>query len=110
MTILAGWEGVHWIHKSYYQEALDRITTTKNRVYAQDAAADLKGEIPSPRQIWNGTKHKDFGRSIHFFLWMLLHDGYKTGDDWTKIPGHEEKATCTRCYVIEFMNHILLGV
>lgn len=38
---------------------------------------------------------------------MLIHNGYRVGDHWTKIPGHEEKAECHRCRVVESMNHIL---
>ncbi|KAJ7448882.1 hypothetical protein B0H11DRAFT_1743994, partial [Mycena galericulata] len=54
--------------------------------------------------------HKDLGRSIKFFLWMLIHDGYKVGKHSEKIPGHEEKATCEKCGtcgVTETMEHIL---
>ncbi|KAJ7172881.1 ribonuclease H-like protein [Mycena crocata] len=90
-----------------YQAALDRYATTRNMVYAQDAAEDLKGETPSPRQIWKGTRHKDLSRSIRFFNWMLIHDGYKVGRYWKNIAGHEWKGICDHCGVEESMNHIL---
>ncbi|KAJ7691430.1 hypothetical protein B0H17DRAFT_935127, partial [Mycena rosella] len=90
-----------------YQEALDQHETTRNMVYAQDVATDSKGETPSPRQIWKGTMHKDFSRRAKFFLWMLIHNGYKVGKYWRKIPGSEDKGTCEKCGVEETMHHIL---
>ena len=52
-------------------------------------------------------QHKDVSRSIRFFLWMLIHDGYKVGRYWERIPGHEFKGTCSRCGIAESMKHIL---
>lgn len=40
-------------------------------------------------------------------MWMTLHGGYKVGDHWTNIPGHEDKATCKKCLVTETMDHIM---
>ncbi|KAJ7096497.1 ribonuclease H-like protein [Mycena crocata] len=90
-----------------YQAALDRYTTSRNMIYAQDAASDLKGETPSPRQIWKSTRHKDFSKSVRFFIWMLIHDGYKVGRYWRNITGHEWKGICDHCGAEESMNHIL---
>lgn len=90
-----------------YQESLDRYKMHCNMIYAQDAAIDLKGETPSPRQVWKGARHKDFSRSVCFFMWMLINDSYKVGKYWQKIPGSELRATCDRCGVEETMNHIL---
>ncbi|KAJ6485452.1 hypothetical protein C8R47DRAFT_980195 [Mycena vitilis] len=90
-----------------YQAALDRYATSRNIVYAQDAAMDSKGDTPSARQIWKGTRNKDISRSIRFFLWMLIHDGYKVGRYWTKISGFESWGICEKCEVEESMTHIL---
>ncbi|CAK5278421.1 unnamed protein product [Mycena citricolor] len=95
-----------------YQDALDQKATTRNIELAKEATVLLE---PEPRgaattaQIWLSTRHQDFSRSVRYFLWMLIHDGYKVGDHWRKIPGHEEKAYCKHCgEVIENMEHILL--
>jgi ribonuclease HI len=90
-----------------YQEALDRYATTRNLMYAQDAAADDKGNTPSIKQIWRSIKHKDLGRSVRFFLWMLIHDAYEVGRYWTKIGGSEWKGICPKCGVVENMEDIL---
>ncbi|KAJ7158271.1 ribonuclease H-like protein [Mycena crocata] len=93
--------------KGAYREKLARKATKRNMEYAREAAEGRDGEIPIAQQIWKSTKHKDLLKSIRFFLWMLIHGGYKVGPHWEKIPGHEEKATCSRCGVSESMGHIL---
>ncbi|KAJ7161386.1 hypothetical protein C8R43DRAFT_1063516 [Mycena crocata] len=92
-----------------YEHALGRRATTRNMELAQGAATGEDDEPPSKAKIWMSTRHKDISRSIRFFLWMLIHDGYKVGHHWTHIPGHEEKQECSHCGagVIESMEHIL---
>ncbi|KAJ6503929.1 hypothetical protein C8R45DRAFT_754723, partial [Mycena sanguinolenta] len=90
-----------------HQEALDRFKTNRNLEKAIIAATNCAGEAPSPKQLWRAIRHKDVSRSVRFFLWMLLHDGYKVGDDWDKIQGHEYKSTCPKCGTVESMDHIL---
>lgn len=75
--------------------------------YAKAAVEDISGEIPTESKIWKSTKHKDVTRSIRYFLWMLLHDGYKVGRYWDKIPNLDALGTCSKCGVKESMEHIL---
>ncbi|CAK5283645.1 unnamed protein product [Mycena citricolor] len=96
-----------------YQDALDRKATNTNIETAQEATKDLNKESEGPAtkaRIWTATRHKDFSRSVRYFLWMIIHEGYKVGKHWTKIPGHEERAKCHHCggETIETMEHILL--
>ncbi|CAK5265932.1 unnamed protein product [Mycena citricolor] len=83
-----------------YQDALDRRATRRNIEIAQQATEeegnDPKGAA-TEAQIWAAIQHKDFSRSIRYFTWMLIHDGYKVGTHWSRIPGHEEKAHCKHC-------------
>ncbi|KAJ7122676.1 hypothetical protein C8R43DRAFT_1099003 [Mycena crocata] len=95
------------MNRESYQAKLARKATLKNMELAQAAAETDDGETPAASTIWKSTKHKDISRSIRFFLWMLIHDGYKVGKHWEKIPGHEEKATCRVCDCPETMQHIL---
>jgi ribonuclease HI len=95
------------MNKDNYQDALDRNATRRNMEYAMGAAADEEGKAPPKRAMWRATRHKDFSRSIRFFMWMLLHGGYKVGRHWEHIPGHEEKGECSPCDAIESMEHIL---
>ncbi|KAJ7119979.1 hypothetical protein C8R43DRAFT_900831 [Mycena crocata] len=92
-----------------YQAKLARKATQKNMEYAREAAENDAGEIPLASQIWKSTKSKDISRSIRFFLWMLIHGGYKVGKYWEKIRDCEENAICSRCrrQVTESMEHIL---
>ncbi|KAJ6499692.1 hypothetical protein C8R47DRAFT_1258963, partial [Mycena vitilis] len=96
------------INNPKYQKKLARISTTRNLEFARAAAAgEDEDGLPPVSKIWKSTKHKDLSRSIRFFLWMLIHDGYKVGNHWLKIPGHEEKGECSRCGQTETMQHIL---
>jgi ribonuclease HI len=95
------------MNKDNYQDALNRNATRRNMEYAMGAMADEKGKTPPKRAMWQASWHKDFSRSICFFMWMLLHGGYKVGQHWEHTPGHEEKGKCTPCDAIKSMEHIL---
>ncbi|KAJ7624017.1 hypothetical protein B0H17DRAFT_1288729 [Mycena rosella] len=82
--------------KESYQHTLEcRVAAGKNE------------EAPPWQLLWCATCHKDFLRSIHFFMWMLIHGGYKVGKYWDNIPGHQEKAFCPLCEEYESVDHIL---
>ncbi|KAJ7858875.1 hypothetical protein B0H13DRAFT_2356350 [Mycena leptocephala] len=95
------------MEKVSYQEALDRRNTLKNLVYAQDAATNTDGDAPTVAQIWSSVRHKDISRSIRFFLWMVVHEGYTLGDQWNYFSGFEDRGPCKCCGVPENMEHIL---
>ncbi|KAJ7034884.1 hypothetical protein C8F04DRAFT_955875, partial [Mycena alexandri] len=65
------------------------------------------GEVPTASKIWKSTRNKDISRSIRFFLWMLIHGGYKVGEYWDSIPNHRQRGQCPQCGVHESMDHIL---
>ncbi|KAJ7149881.1 hypothetical protein C8R43DRAFT_1192432, partial [Mycena crocata] len=90
-----------------YQKALNRRATRQNMAYVKGAAAGPEGESPPESRVWNSIRHKDLPRNIRYFLWMLIHDGYKVGNHWTKIPGFEHQGVCQKCGVTETMEHIL---
>ncbi|KAJ7676734.1 ribonuclease H-like protein [Mycena polygramma] len=93
--------------KAKYQEALDRHSTSRNMIYAQDAASGGGENVPTAAQIWKSIRHKDISRSIRYFLWMVIHEGYALGDHWRHFRGFEDRGTCKRCRVPESMEHIL---
>ncbi|KAJ7610555.1 hypothetical protein DFH06DRAFT_1246080 [Mycena polygramma] len=57
--------------------------------------------------MWGSLKNKDISRNIRFFMWMLIHDGYKVGHHWLHITGFEHQGRCSSCGVTESMKHIL---
>src|ERR1700761_5030757 len=69
------------MEKPQYREALDRRTTARNTIYAQDAAAG-GGDDATEAQIWKSICHKDDSRSIRYFLLMAIHDGYALDEYW----------------------------
>ncbi|KAH7870269.1 uncharacterized protein C8R40DRAFT_1057348 [Lentinula edodes] len=91
-----------------YQNALNRRATACGIGRAKACAKETFGFTPTTEAIWKSTRHKDLGKKIRAFLWMLLHSGYKIGEYWEKIPGFESRATCTHCNTSESMEHILI--
>jgi ribonuclease HI len=93
--------------KKSYRELLDRRATTANLAEAKAAAANATGGTPPARKLWRSTFDKDISRSIRFFLWMLIHGGYKVGKFWDNIPNLQHRGQCAKCGVHESMEHIL---
>lgn len=94
-----------------YQKNLNRRDT---RIGLGRIKACVTGNIckntPNNSAIWNSTRHKDFGKKIRYFLWMLIHEGYKCGQYWERMenPDLQNRAVCRHCGVTESMEHILL--
>lgn len=93
--------------QSKYQQMLKRRATTRNMELAKGATSDEEGNAPPSEAIWRSIRHKDIPRNIRFFLWMLIHDGYKVGSHWEHIAGFEDRADCPTCGVSETTEHIL---
>ncbi|KAJ3875235.1 hypothetical protein F5051DRAFT_462140 [Lentinula edodes] len=93
-----------------YQNALNRRATACGIGRAKACVKETSGLTPTTEAIWKSTRHKDLGKKIRAFLWMLLHSGYKIGEYWEKIPGFESRATCTHCNTSESMEHILIDL
>lgn len=55
----------------------------------QMAAKETMNGPPLKRLIWKSIRHKDFSMSVRYFLWMIIHDGYKVGHYWDNIPTTE---------------------
>ncbi|KAJ7655668.1 ribonuclease H-like protein [Mycena polygramma] len=93
-----------------YRELLDRRATARNMAIAKAAAtAPNRNDPPPARKFWRSTfdKFKDISRSIRFFLWMLIHGGYKVGKYWDNVQNHQHRGQCPKCGVHESMDHIL---
>jgi ribonuclease HI len=95
------------MNRTSYRELLDRRATTANMALAKGAAADANGHSPPAHKIWRSTFDKDISRSIRFFMWMLVHNGYKVGKFWDNVPNCRQRGECVLCGVHESMDHIL---
>ncbi|KAJ7631944.1 hypothetical protein DFH06DRAFT_1438544, partial [Mycena polygramma] len=93
--------------KASYRELLDRRATLRNLKIAKEAAANADGDAPPARKFWRSTFDKEISRSIRFFMWMLLHEGYKVGEFWDNVPTCVQRGHCNKCGVHESMEHIL---
>ncbi|SJL00669.1 uncharacterized protein ARMOST_03982 [Armillaria ostoyae] len=90
-----------------YQNKLDRRDTGDNVTLALAAAGERCQVEITREQLWISIRRRDFNRSAHFFLWMLLHDGYTVGRHWRHISGCEDRIECQVCNTEENMDHIL---
>ncbi|KAJ7671504.1 RnaseH-domain-containing protein [Mycena polygramma] len=96
------------MERESYRDMLDRRATTQNLAIAKAAAtAPNSGGPPPARKFWRSTFDKDISRSIRFFLWMLIHGGYKVGKYWDNVRNHQHRGQCPKCGVHESMDHIL---
>jgi exonuclease III/ribonuclease HI len=72
------------------------------------AVNDLSGKMPTPAEIWNAIRKRGFSRQIHNFLWKNLHNAYKIGSFWERIPNMETRGRCSLCNESESMEHIIV--
>lgn len=90
-----------------YQDKLDRRGTNGNMVLALAAAGERCQTEMTAEQLWTSIRKRDINRSAHFFLWMLIHNGYVVGRHWKHISGCEDRIECIACNTKESMDHIL---
>ncbi|KAJ3901002.1 hypothetical protein F5879DRAFT_1011629 [Lentinula edodes] len=79
---------LHW-------NALNHRTTACGIGRAKACAKEAFGYTPTTEAIWKSIRHRDLGKKIRTFLWMLIHGGYKIREYWEKILGFKNRATCT---------------
>ncbi|KAJ3804050.1 hypothetical protein F5876DRAFT_91879 [Lentinula aff. lateritia] len=91
-----------------YQNKINRCATKMNLGRTQACAKEISGSIPTEKLIWKAVQHRDISKRIQYFLWMTMHEGYKIGEYWDKIPNYEIRRRCNHCGVTETMEHILL--
>ncbi|KIN94514.1 hypothetical protein M404DRAFT_939893, partial [Pisolithus tinctorius Marx 270] len=81
--------------------------TKINLALTQHAVRSLWGTTPSTAKIWKSIRSKDVPRNLRNFLWKSLHDCYKIGEYWLRIPLYEIRGTCLMCGETESLPHIL---
>jgi hypothetical protein len=85
-----------------------RQQTIVNLAIARHAVHEINGVTPTDPQIWKSIRNKDLPKSIQGFLWKTIHNAFKIGNFWTKIPEYEQRANCSLCGEVEDMDHILV--
>ncbi|KAF8236095.1 hypothetical protein L208DRAFT_1059690, partial [Tricholoma matsutake] len=69
---------------------------------------DLTGETPTPDKIWSAIHKRDLSKQIRNYLWKNLHNTYKIGSFWSRIPNMEHRDRCILCGESESMEHITI--
>ncbi|KAI0656990.1 hypothetical protein C8Q70DRAFT_920538, partial [Cubamyces menziesii] len=57
--------------------------------------------------LWRAIRREDVSKRARDFIWKIVHDAHRVGRYWSNIPGYETRATCSKCGVIEDMDHVL---
>lgn len=83
-------------------ESLVKLATT---IYA---VQDLGMDPPTPEHVWKSIWDPDIPRSIRGFLWKCMHNAYKIGEYWSRIPNYDQRSKCALCGEEETMEHILV--
>jgi len=55
------------------------------------------GTFPDDRQVWKSTRHHDFNKVFHTFLWKSIQNTHKIGEYWEKIDNYGHRANCPKC-------------
>ena len=72
------------------------------------AVQDLTGETPTHDKIWSAIHKCDLSKQIRNYLWKILHNAYKIGSFWRRIPNMEHCDRCILCGESESMEHIVI--
>ena len=72
------------------------------------AIQDLTGKMPTPDKIWSAIWKWDLSKQIRSYLWKNLHNAYKIGSLWSRIPNMEHCDRCIYCGESESMERITI--
>lgn len=84
-----------------------RRSTLINLDKARWAIKEINGDLPMDKNLWRSLKHKTITKETRAFLWKAMHNTFKTGEYWEKIPHYKIQSKCHVCDATEDMNHIL---
>lgn len=84
-----------------------RKGTTINLDITRWAVADLNESLPTDRNIWKSLKDRTLTKESHAFLWKAMHNAYKMGEYWDRIPNYEMRSKCHICDTTEDLEHAL---
>ncbi|KAF8221367.1 hypothetical protein L208DRAFT_1179871, partial [Tricholoma matsutake] len=72
------------------------------------AIHDLTGGTPTPDKIWSAIHKCDLSKQIRNYLWKNLHNAYRIGNFWSRIPNMEHHDRCILCGESKSMEHITI--
>ncbi|KAI0357399.1 ribonuclease H-like protein [Trametes cingulata] len=75
---------------------------------ALSAVKDATGRELGPTDLWMGLRKDPVQRKVRDFLWKALHEAYKVGSFWSRIPTMSDRGVCRTCDATESMDHILV--
>ncbi|EPS93460.1 hypothetical protein FOMPIDRAFT_8415, partial [Fomitopsis schrenkii] len=96
-------------------KGIRELTAPPPRTSTTTTIAAIRGHLHNipdaedeEHDIWKGIRLQDIRWTVTDFLWKGIHEAHRIGKFWLKIPGHEDRALCTRCHKRDSLDHILL--
>jgi hypothetical protein len=85
-----------------------RKSTAGNLDQIRFAVANLCPFTPTDKHIWKSIRKLTIPRTVRNFLWKCIHNAYRVGDFFERIPELQMLADCPVCKVTETLEHIFL--
>ncbi|THU92328.1 hypothetical protein K435DRAFT_672306 [Dendrothele bispora CBS 962.96] len=93
------------------EEGEDEIRTTSGERTIKLIKSDIKritGQEPTDGTIWKkNTRSRNATKEQNVWTWKAIHNTFWVGSKWERIPGYEERKTCSECNETDNLQHIL---
>src|SRR5882762_2135275 len=71
-----------------------RQGATHNLAITRHAVKEITGHFPDNCDVWKLTRHCDFSKTYHTFIWKSIHNTHKIGYYWTNIDNYGHRVNC----------------
>jgi hypothetical protein len=78
-----------------------RQGATHNLAITRHAVKEITGHFPDNCDVWKLTRHCDFSKTYHTFIWKSIHNTHKIGYYWTNIDNYGHRVNCEKCRTTE---------
>ncbi|KAJ6632291.1 hypothetical protein B0H10DRAFT_1716470, partial [Mycena sp. CBHHK59/15] len=99
-------------YRSIREEKAKKVTlrpsTIKKLEVVRQAVEAAFCKRASDTDIWLSVEKDGILPRPGQFLWKGIHNTHRIGAYWTHIPECEDRAICTHCGVLEYLEHILV--
>ena len=89
------------------KRTLLRPSSSNNIQLAREAIERITGNEETDATTWLGIRKIPIRPKIRQFLYKAMHEVFKIGEYWNRIPEMAERSLCATCETTESMEHIL---
>ena len=89
------------------KQSLLRPSSSNNIQLTREAVKWITGHEESDATIWLSLRQSTIRPKVRQFLFKTMHEVFKIGEYWNRIPDIAERSICSTCRTTESMSHIL---